>query len=52
MSAGIGFCFMTQFGRYAEIVRKELSAYRVVQDTYFSLGGASGGNGQRGTATL
>ncbi len=45
ISAGIGFCFMTQFGRYAEIVRKRLSAYRIVQDTHFSPGGASTGVG-------
>jgi hypothetical protein len=36
MSAGIGFCFMTQFGRYARIVKKDLSAYRIVQDTHFT----------------
>ena len=23
ISAGIGFCFMTQFGRYAKIIKKE-----------------------------
>ena len=50
MSAGIGFCFMTQFGRYAEIAKKELTEYRTVQDTHFSLGGASGGTGVAGTA--
>jgi uncharacterized OsmC-like protein len=50
MAAGIGFCFMTQFGRYAEIVRKKLSGYRIVQDTYFPLGGASGGTGEAGAA--
>ena len=35
MSAGIGFCFMTQFGRYASITRKRLDDYRIVQDTHF-----------------
>ena len=50
MSAGIGFCFMTQFGRYAEIVKKQLPQYRIVQDTHFSLGGASGSTGVAGTA--
>ncbi len=49
-SAGIGFCFMTQFGRYAKIVRKPLSEYRILQDTHVSLGGASGGTGQAGEA--
>ncbi len=45
MSAGIGFCFMTQFGRYAKIVRKELSAYRIAQDTHFTSGGGGDGGG-------
>jgi uncharacterized OsmC-like protein len=48
ISAGIGFCFMTQFGRYASIVRKPLAEYRIVQDTHFSAGGASGGTGKPG----
>lgn len=48
LSAGIGFCFMTQFGRYAKIVRKDLRQYGIVQDTHFSPGGASGGTGQAG----
>lgn len=50
ISAGIGFCFMTQFGRYAKIVKKDLQQYRIVQDTHFSLGGASGGTGEVGSA--
>jgi hypothetical protein len=37
-------------GRYAGIARKELGSYRIVQDTHFSLGGASGGTGVAGTA--
>jgi len=41
MAAGIGFCFMTQFGRYAEITKQELSDYRIVQDTHLS-GGVAG----------
>lgn len=41
VSAGIAFCFMTQFGRYAAITKKALEGYRIVQDTHFSLGGAS-----------
>ena len=48
ISAGIGFCFMTQFGRYAKIVKKPLAEYRILQDTHFSLGGASGGTGKPG----
>lgn len=50
ISAGIGFCFMTQFGRYAKIVKKDLQQYRIVQDTHFSLGGASANTGRAGTA--
>ena len=50
ISAGIGFCFMTQFGRYAAITKKRLDHYRIVQDTHFSLGGASGRAGTAGRA--
>jgi uncharacterized OsmC-like protein len=50
MAAGIGFCFMTQLGRYAKIAKKHLAAYNVVQDIHFSPGGASGGTGQAGRA--
>jgi organic hydroperoxide reductase OsmC/OhrA len=50
ISAGIAFCFMTQFGRYAKIAKKDLKSYRVTQDAYFSLGGASGGTGKPGHA--
>lgn len=35
LSAGIGFCFMTQFGRYARITRAQLDEYRIVQDTHY-----------------
>jgi uncharacterized OsmC-like protein len=38
VAAGLGFCFMTQIGRYADIVDRDLDAYRIVQDTHFSLG--------------
>jgi uncharacterized OsmC-like protein len=50
ISAGIGFCFMTQFGRYAKIMEKDLQEYRILQDTHFSKGGASGGTGKAGSA--
>ncbi|MXW19929.1 MAG: OsmC family peroxiredoxin [Gammaproteobacteria bacterium] len=50
MSAGIAFCFMTQLGRYAKIVKKNLDEYKVIQDTHFSIGGASGRTGQPGVA--
>ncbi len=50
ISAGIGFCFMTQFGRMATMEKLDLPKYSIVQDTHFSLGGASGGTGQAGSA--
>ena len=50
MAAGLAFCFMTQLGRYATILKKDLPRYRIVQDTHFSLGGASGGSGHRSVA--
>lgn len=50
ISAGIGFCFMTQFGRYAKMKKKELDSYRILQDSYFTVGGASGGTGKPGMA--
>ena len=50
IAAGIGFCFMTQLGRYAKIAKKDLDAYNVVQDVHFSKGGASGGTGLAGSA--
>lgn len=50
ISAGIAFCFLTQLGRYAKIVRKTVDRYGCVQDTHFSLGGASGRTGKPGEA--
>ncbi|MGB3796331.1 MAG: OsmC family protein [Alteraurantiacibacter sp.] len=50
MAAGIGFCFMTQLGRYAKIAKKHLDAYNIVQDIHFSSGGASGNTGTAGRA--
>ena len=50
IAAGIGFCFMTQFGRYAKIVGRPFTGYRILQDAHFSLGGASGGTGRAGEA--
>jgi uncharacterized OsmC-like protein len=40
LSAGVAFCFMTQLGRYAQIVKLPLRAYRVVQFSSFRQGGA------------
>lgn len=42
LSAGIAFCYLTQLGRYAHIVKKSLEDYRIVQDTRFSRLGTSG----------
>jgi len=42
VSAGLGFCFMTQFGRYARITKRRLDEYRIVQDTHFTPGVAGG----------
>lgn len=50
ISAGIAFCFMTQFGRFVSMLKLDLPDYRIVQDTHFSLGGASGGTGTAGSA--
>lgn len=50
ISAGIGFCFMTQFGRMASMEKLDLPSYSIVQDTHFSLGGASGKTGRAGEA--
>ncbi len=50
ISAGIGFCFMTQFGRFVSMLKLDLPDYRIVQDTHFSLGGASGSTGKAGEA--
>lgn len=50
ISAGIGFCFMTQFGRYAKMMKTNMQHYSIIQDTHFSLGGATGKTGKPGTA--
>ena len=40
LSAGLGFCYMTQIGRYAKITKRALGGYRIVQDTHFGPGSA------------
>lgn len=50
ISAGIGFCFMTQFGRYAKMMKSDLQQYRIIQHSHFSLGGASASTGVAGEA--
>lgn len=42
LSAGIGFCFLTQLGRFAHIAKQRLASYRIAQDTGFSLPSVSG----------
>lgn len=36
LAAGIGFCFMTQIGRYSEAMNTDLSGYRLSQDSHVS----------------
>ncbi len=50
ISAGIGLCFMTQMGRFAGMAKLPLIGYRIIQDTHFSLGGASGKTGKAGVS--
>lgn len=38
LAAGVGFCFMTQIGRYAHITKQDLKAYSIVQDTIYQIG--------------
>jgi len=37
LAAGVGFCFMTQIGRYASITKQDLKAYSIVQDTVYQI---------------
>jgi uncharacterized OsmC-like protein len=37
LAAGVGFCFMTQIGRYAAITKQDLKAYSIVQDTVYQI---------------
>jgi uncharacterized OsmC-like protein len=37
LAAGVAFCFMTQIGRYAQITKQQLNAYRIIQDTVHRL---------------
>jgi uncharacterized OsmC-like protein len=40
LSAGVGFCYMTQMGRYAHIVKQNLKSYRIVQENIFNMNGS------------
>lgn len=35
LSCGVAFCFMTQLGRYAQLVRQDVQGYRILQQTAF-----------------
>ena len=48
IAVGVAFCFMTQFGRYSDMAKIPLEAYRIIQDMHFSLGGASARTGKAG----
>lgn len=37
LGAGIGFCFMTQIGRYAHITKQNLNSYHIIQDNQFAV---------------
>ena len=40
LSAGVGFCFMTQLGRYAHIKKQRFDGVRICQDSVFRPGAA------------
>jgi len=44
LSAGIGFCYMTQLGRYAHITKQKLESMRIVQTNGYKPSGAAGPN--------
>lgn len=50
VAVGLGFCFMTQLGRYADIVDADLYEYRIVQDTQFPAGSSDAEHGTVGPA--
>jgi uncharacterized OsmC-like protein len=41
LTAGIGFCYMTQIGRYAHITKQDLQTYQIVQDNIFTVTGSA-----------
>jgi uncharacterized OsmC-like protein len=47
LSAGIGFCYMTQLGRYAIIKKQELDSYRIVQKNFFQFEGSANDGSRR-----
>ena len=46
VAAGIAFCFMTQFGRYAAIAKRKLEHCRVTQDIHWSPGAGAAADGE------
>jgi len=51
VSAGVGFCYMTQLGRYAHIEQWPLDSYAIVQDNAYGSVGALADGGLRSSAT-
>jgi uncharacterized OsmC-like protein len=45
LSAGVAFCYLTQIGRYATIMKYEDLQYAIVQDTAFSMATGEGAAG-------
>ena len=41
LSAGVGFCYMTQLGRYAHITKQNIKSLRIVQDNIFKVKGSA-----------
>ena len=41
LSAGVGFCYMTQIGRYAHITKQNLQNYEIIQDNAFTVRGSA-----------
>jgi organic hydroperoxide reductase OsmC/OhrA len=50
LSAGVGFCYMTQLGRYANIVKLGLNSYSIVQDNIFAQSGSARNEDLRASA--
>jgi hypothetical protein len=38
LSTGVGFCFMTQIGRYAHITKQAMQGYQIIQDNVYKTG--------------
>ena len=41
LAAGVGFCYMTQLGRYAHILKKDLAGYSLIQENAFVVAGTA-----------